>query len=608
MSPSVLIVEDERLVARELGMRLEEHGYRVTARVAAADEALRAASEQVPDLVLMDIRLEGERDGIETAELLHQRFDVPVIFLTAHSDDATVDRAKRSGAAGYLIKPPKERELLVAIEVALHNHEQARRLREREKLLDSTLRSVGEALVATDPAGNILFMNPAAESLTDWRAEDAVGQPLSTVVQLTYDRELGEPRFAQTTQRTGTVTDRAGRSHAVADSSSPIIDHAGSVVGGIVLLHDVTEERALARQREAAARLASLGALATGVAHEINNPLTWMIVNLGRLTEMLGTPPIPDEQLVALSQEALETLDGAERIRRVVRDLSAFAHRTPDRESCRVEDAIRQAVAASPSLAIEMDYVEATVSIAEPRLVRVLGNLLANAADAIGDAAPGDHHLSLRAALRSDDVIIEIADTGCGMDDEVRAHAFEPFFTTKPAGRGTGLGLSVAHGLVTAAGGSIGIASTPGRGTTVTLVLPLAEDLPEIEPNPIQELARILVVDDEAAIRKLLTRLLHAHEVEAVESVEALRRLREGARFDVIFCDVMMPTLDGVQLYEEIHTLDPEQARRIVFLTGGVVNTRAAAFLASTQNPILEKPFRPADVLAFAEGATKRST
>jgi two-component system cell cycle sensor histidine kinase/response regulator CckA len=608
MSPSVLIVEDERLVARELGMRLEEHGYRVTARVAAADEALRAASEQVPDLVLMDIRLEGERDGIETAELLHQRFDVPVIFLTAHSDDATVDRAKRSGAAGYLIKPPKERELLVAIEVALHNHEQARRLREREKLLDSTLRSVGEALVATDPAGNILFMNPAAESLTDWRAEDAVGQPLSTVVQLTYDRELGEPRFAQTTQRTGTVTDRAGRSHAVADSSSPIIDHAGSVVGGIVLLHDVTEERALARQREAAARLASLGALATGVAHEINNPLTWMIVNLGRLTEMLGTPPIPDEQLVALSQEALETLDGAERIRRVVRDLSAFAHRTPDRESCRVEDAIRQAVAASPGLAIEMDYVEATVSIAEPRLVRVLGNLLANAADAIGDAAPGDHHLSLRAALRSDDVIIEIADTGCGMDDEVRAHAFEPFFTTKPAGRGTGLGLSVAHGLVTAAGGSIGIASTPGRGTTVTLVLPLAEDLPEIEPNPIQELARILVVDDEAAIRKLLTRLLHAHEVEAVESVEALRRLREGARFDVIFCDVMMPTLDGVQLYEEIHTLDPEQARRIVFLTGGVVNTRAAAFLASTQNPILEKPFRPADVLAFAEGATKRST
>ena len=608
MSPSVLIVEDERLVARELGMRLEEHGYRVTARVAAADEALRAASDQVPDVVLMDIRLEGERDGIETAELLHQRFDVPVIFLTAHSDDATVDRAKRSGAAGYLIKPPKERELLVAIEVALHNHEQARRLREREKLLASTLRSVGEALVATDPAGNILFMNPAAESLTDWRAEDAVGQPLSTVVQLTYDRELGEPRFAQTSQRTGTVTDRAGRSHAVADSSSPIIDQAGSVVGGIVLLHDVTEERALARQREAAARLASLGALATGVAHEINNPLTWMIVNLGRLTEMLGTPPIPDEQLVALSQEALETLDGAERIRRVVRDLSAFAHRTPDRESCRVEDAIRQAVAASPSLPIEMDYVEATVSIAEPRLVRVLGNLLANAADAIGDGPPGDHHLSLRATVRNDDVTIEIADTGCGMDDEVRAHAFEPFFTTKPAGRGTGLGLSVAHGLVTAAGGSIGIASTPGRGTTVTLVLPLAEDLPEIEPNPIQELARILVVDDEAAIRKLLTRLLHAHDVEAVESVEALRRLREGARFDVIFCDVMMPTLDGVQLYEEIRTLDPEQARRIVFLTGGVVNTRAAAFLASTQNPILEKPFRPADVLAFTEGATKRST
>lgn len=595
MSASVLIVEDERLVARELGMRLEEHGYRVTARVAAAEEALRSAAEQLPDVVLMDIRLEGEIDGIAAAELLQQRFDVPVIFLTAHSDDETVGRATRSGAAGFLIKPPKERELVAMIEVTLHRHAATRQLRQREKLLASTLNSIGEALVATDASGNIAYMNPVAEALTGWPAEHALGRPLASVVELTYGR--GDP----------TVTDRSGRDHAVADSTSPVVDETGAVTGGVVLLRDVTDQRAQAREREAAVRLTSLSKLAAGIAHEVNNPLTWMVVNLGHLSRSLAKPSVSGDELLVLKDEAVESLEGAERIQRIVRDLSAFAYRTPDHDYCFASDAIHRAVAAiSTRVPIVVDLVDAYVLIGEARLVRVLASILANAVDAVGEATTGRIEVTSTRDLNA--VTIEIADTGHGMDDETRMHAFEPFFSTKQSTRHAGLGLSVAYGLIAAAGGSITLASTPGTGTTVKVVLPLV-DLPTAEPEARTdaEVVRVLVVDDEPAMRKLLVRLLRDHDVSAVESPAALQLIRDGARFELILCDVTMPELDGVQLYQAIHAMDPEQARRIVFLSGGVVSASATEFLRTIPNRILEKPFRSEDVLALVTGA-KRPT
>src|SRR6185295_17635126 len=162
-SHSVLIVEDERIVAKDLQHTLAAMGYDAFAIASSADEALSHASEKCPDLVLMDIRIKGAHDGIETADLLRQRFGVPVVYLTAHADDATIERAKRTTPYGYLMKPVKSAELRSAIEVTIHRHEMEKRLRERERWFATTLRSIDDAVITVDVEGMIAFANPAAE-------------------------------------------------------------------------------------------------------------------------------------------------------------------------------------------------------------------------------------------------------------------------------------------------------------------------------------------------------------------------------------------------------------------------------------------------------------
>ena len=604
----VLIVEDERLVARELQIRLEENGYRVTGNVASADNALRAASEQVPDIVLMDIHIQGERDGIETAALLQQQFDVPVVFLTAHSDEATVQRAKQIGAAGYLIKPPKERELVVTLEVARHKHEMSRQLREREKWYSTTLRSIGDAVVSTDAAGNVTFMNSVAEVLTGWRAEEARGQPASTVLQLARTGGDAEAPIAESVRRKetihvdGTLTDQTGRRRAISDSASPIVDESGALLGGVIVFRDVTEKRAIERQLEATERLASLSTLAAGVAHEINNPLTWVLANLTHLTEVIASPSITGDQLAALREEAAETLAGAQRIQHVVRDLLAFSRRGPGRNNCLVAAAIQQAIDRTHSPVAITVEVEGpiTVAIDETRLVQVLGNVLANAVQAIIDAPLREHRIAIRATATAAETMIAVADTGIGMEEAVRVRVFEPFFTTKAKARGAGLGLSIAHGLVSAAGGRMAMSTALGTGTVCTIVLPTYAPTPVPAPTtaPVTR-ARILVIDDEESMRRLIKRVLRMHDVVAVEAPEAWRLLHAGERYDVILCDVMMPDIGGVELYERVLSLDPAQASRMAFVTGGAFNLRSTEFLATTKNRVLEKPFVPADLVAL---------
>lgn len=608
MKASVLIVEDERLVARELQLRLQDHGYRVTAKVASADAALAAVGAQVPDIVLMDIRLEGDRDGIAAAEALQQRHDVPVLFLSAHSDDATVARAARTGA-GYLIKPPKERELVVAIEVALHKHETARQLRIREKWFATMLRSIGDAVISTDPDGRVAFMNPVAERLTGWSSGEARGLPAATVVTLVRGPDGGEASIVaalgqrETARGHGTLVDRQGRARDVVDSAAPIVDETGALLGGVMVLRDVTEQRALERQLASAERLASLGILAVGVAHELNNPLTWIIDSVTRLAEALAGGDVVGDRRAELSTDAGEALQGARRIRRIVRDLAVPSPRGADPEGCRVADAIGEALASrppDPALTADVDG-SLRVAMAAPRLVRVLSALLSNAAQAIAGVSRRAHQITVRARREGEVAIVEVHDTGGGMNAATRLRAFEPFFTTWPSGAGPGLGLAIAHGLITAAGGSIAIAETSHAGTTVVVTLPIAAPEPPAPARPAAPPAhaRILAIDDEAPLRKLVARVLRAHAIEAVEPEDALARLQAGQRYDLILCDITMPRLSGIDLHAAVVALDPEQARRFVFVTGGAVDVRSSEFLATTTYPILGKPFTPAQLEAL---------
>ncbi len=616
----IMVVEDERLIARDLQLSLEDLGYQVADPVTTSEEAVAQAASTLPDLVLMDIRIRGERDGIATADILRQRFDVPVVFLTAHSDEATLARAMGTSPAGYLVKPLKGTELRTAVEVALHKHEMMKQLRVRERWFSTTLKAIGDAVISTDATGLVSFMNPVAEVLTGWRAEEAKGRPLMEVFRLAehQDAKTTNPiRRAldkgQIVEVNGLLESRDGPRRSITDSAAPIVDEEGNVLGGVLVFRDVTAQKALQAQLELADRLTSLGTMAAGVAHEINNPLAYLLGNVEMVLEQLearrdslGAPGWLDEATAELA----DAVKGALRIKRIVADLSVFARPPEDGSDAEVRECLRQAVSMTRSQArnratIEIDAPDVLHATIDPnRLVQVLVNLLLNAVQAIpADATTKLIKLVARAA--NEQIVIEVADSGVGMSEQVQARIFEPFFTTKPVGAGTGLGLPIVHGIITAVGGRIEVESKVGAGTTFRLHLPSPPATPAVvTPIAVPVAAprgRILIIDDEPLLLAGMKRMLaRDHDLECTGSgMDALDRIRAGHRYDLILCDLMMPDLTGMDVFERLLVLDADLARRMIFVTGGAFSPRAAEFLAATRNPILEKPFEPAVLRAL---------
>jgi CheY-like chemotaxis protein len=228
-------------------------------------------------------------------------------------------------------------------------------------------------------------------------------------------------------------------------------------------------------------------------------------------------------------------------------------------------------------------------------------NLIINAAHAIPPGKYDVNKITVSTALDDDqrNVIVSIADTGSGIPPEVRARLFTPFFTTKPVGVGTGLGLAISHKIVNQFGGSITFDTEVGKGTEFRVTLPIAGSPVIARPRTATKTTaatrrgRVLVVDDEEPLAQAIRRFLtHEHDVTAVYSAgEALELLRQGERYDLIFCDLMMPQITGMELYAELVRLDPAQAERVVFLTGGAFTAAAREFLDQVSNRRLEKPF-----------------
>lgn len=250
---TILIVEDEAIVAADLAGKLQQLGYEVAGIAAAGEKAITQAGSLRPQLVLMDIKLEGPMDGIEAAEVIRRRHDVPVIYLTAHSDVATLSRAKLTGPFGYILKPFEERELATQIELALYKHQAERELREQREWLRVTLTSIGDAVIAADNTGRISFVNPVAESLTGWKAEEAMGRPVTDVFRIVNEQTgqtLAEPvsqvlrhsRAVALTNHAALVT-KDGRLVPVEDSAAPILDATGKLIGAVLVFHDVTDNR-----------------------------------------------------------------------------------------------------------------------------------------------------------------------------------------------------------------------------------------------------------------------------------------------------------------------------------------------------------------------------
>jgi CheY-like chemotaxis protein len=234
----------------------------------------------------------------------------------------------------------------------------------------------------------------------------------------------------------------------------------------------------------------------------------------------------------------------------------------------------------------------------ETKLGQVFINLLVNAAHAIAPGHADTNHVRISTGVSdSGDIVITISDTGCGIADDARARIFEPFFTTKAPGRGTGLGLSISHGIMRSLGGRLEVESVVNEGTTMRVVLPAATPTAApttSPPAPAAQVARarVLAIDDEPLVLRLVGRVLRAHEVVCVDNAnQAVALLERGEHFDVVLCDLNMPTMTGVDFYEVVLARFPEVARQIAFLSGGSLTPRIDDFLKAVPNLRLQKPF-----------------
>ncbi len=421
-----------------------------------------------------------------------------------------------------------------------------------------------------------------------------------------------------------------------------------------VTLRDLTEHRKLHARLARSDRMASLGTLATGIAHEINNPLGFVLMNLEGVLEELpeltkslevlrsavverigeaeaedlfATSGLPtnDQPFEDLTERTRDAYFGAQRVRDIVRDLKTFANVETGEAPLgpvQVESALEVALNLAChdikyKACIRRELSRTPLAHAdEGRLSQVLLNLLVNAAQAPEGVDP--KQVLLRSYQQGNRVCLEVCDNGAGISASALGQVFEPFFTTKAAGEGSGMGLAISREIVRGFGGDMEVESTPGQGATFRVILPIAEqptavlaedDDPTEEHLPLHR-PRILVVDDEPMmLRAIERRLTRDYEVTcAVTGSQALERLSEEANWDMVLCDLVMPGVDGAAVYRWIQTHRPQLLERTVLMTGGAVTSESRCLLDETDNVVLSKPLQVPQLLRVLRGMVSASS
>ena len=379
-------------------------------------------------------------------------------------------------------------------------------------------------------------------------------------------------------------------------------------------------EQSTQRRLELAERLASLGAVAASVAHEVNNPLSFVIANIGfALSELqtqaqanaTGSPAWMRELLQALSEAQI----GAERVRQIVSDLRAFSRPSgAGNERLNVNRVLRGAIdmvehELCKRARLRTQYGDVPAVLAnETRLSQVFMNLLLNAAHAVAAAGAAGQEILVRSYVDADGrVVVEVEDQGCGMSPELQGRIFEPFFTTKQPGEGTGLGLAICRGIIGSLRGEIDVQSREGVGSRFSVTLPRAPEAPveltaatsSVAPCARSLRGSILLVDDEPLLRSVVARMVgDAHELTLVESADqALSLIESGERYDAILCDLMLRRQSGMDLHATLLSRHAEQARRMIFLSGGAFTVETAEFLKLMPHRHLPKPFTAEELL-----------
>lgn len=624
-----MIVEDEPITAADLEQKLTALGHEVVASADTGEDAVRQAEALGPDLILMDVRLGGPMDGIEAAQRLRRRDDVAVVFLTAFSDQATVDRACQALPFGYLLKPFSERSVTSAVQVALSRAAATRAQRERERWLSEGLRSAGEALLAVDQTGTLRFLNEQAEAMLHVQADQVLGGPASAIIR--FDPEDGTPNQPlEEALRAGIVSSAEARVRipAMGDaalrisySAAPTLSSAAKRTGAVLLFRE-------AGAAETARIESALNALSMRLSHEINNPLTY---NLGALrlalaeveqlrrSRSLSSAEEPaqserEQQLARLEGLLRDAQEGASRIARVMGDLSSHSLSEHALSTVSLSEILELALglagfeAAQRARLVPQVRTAPAVAGDKWQLAHALVYVLRDASSA------------LDARHREQNVLTVSVDTDAKQWAEIRAVARgvrapgASATRSQPASDATSSNardIALAQHVVAHYGGEL-VARDEPDARVVVVRLPPTSPAP-VESEPVLAAARrrlsLLIIDDEPLIRRVLDITLQPDlDVTTVPSAEtALGMLERGDSFDAILCDLSMPRMSGQDFYERLCASRPDLATRVIIMTGGAPNERGARFVKQMGQRCLIKPFSIERLMPLIEERVRAS-
>lgn len=612
----ILIVEDEQIVAKHIKNHLKKGGYDPVGVAVTGEDAVRLTEELQPDLILMDIRLAGPMDGIQAAEKIRARHNIPFIYLTAFADSQTLERSRTTEPFGYLLKPFEAKVLYSTIEVALYKHRMEKKLKESETRFRALAEAAPVGIFQTDIHGDCIYVNEKWCDMAGLSPDEAYGKGWENALHpedrvrisarwyhmaRTGDKFALEYRFKTPD---GKVTWLFGLAAALEDD-------AGNSIGYIGTVSDITDRKNLEEKLLTGRKLESLGILAGGIAHDFNNLLAIIMGNISLIREEIQ----PDESHYRMLENAEKAAAEAGELAQKLITFSKGGWLMKKRITLQdiLENAAQQALA-DVACTCETDIGENLLPIYgdENQLNQVFTNLLRNASEAM----VGEGTITLRAEnveLASEDfhqlktgkyIRVTVEDHGIGIPAEHMSKIFDPYFTTKDMGpqKGMGLGLTICYSIINKHGGSIRLESEPGKGTTAEVYLPAFREIPvktEEKKGPMEKgKGRIMVVDDEPDILSITALMLEkmGYRVDTYEegtgALDAYKRaVQEEQPFDVMLLDLFNKKgMGGEETLRKLLVFDPDA--KVIAISGYLDDSDADDLKKDGFCDVIIKPYR----------------
>jgi len=622
----IQIVEDESIFAMDLVSQLKSMHYSVISITDTGEKAVKEADKKEPDLILMDIKLKDDMDGIEAAQKIRKRKNIPIIFITAYAEEKTLTRAKVTEPFGYLLKPINKRELRAVIEMALYKHRMEKKLLASEKRFRRLIENTMDLLFVIDSSSNIIDVNYTACKKSGFSRKE--------LLKLTIeDLGIGDHNSVQDIihqlNHTGSITVedtfqcKNGSTFPIEINIGLLSDEENPLL--LALARDITsrkksedEKLELEKQLLHAQKLEELGRLAGGMAHDFNNILT-VVQGYSELALMKTDRSSP------LYTDLREIRDAAYRSASLTRQLLLFSRRQPmDYSLININILINNLMRMlnrllGENIVIKKDLKRGLWDVWGDlgSIEQVVMNLVINAKDAIhkrgkiiiitdnielsksdidenSEAKPGNY------------IKMEVKDTGVGMDEQTIKRVFTPFFTTKETGEGTGLGLSVVNDIVKSNNGWIDVYSKEGKGSTFTVYFPACfkKDLKKKEKTTgdLQDLKglgeHILLVEDEDTVRDFASVVLRKNGYDVTVAATEKQALYEfnnkKNNFQLLFTDMVLPDGTGQELAKKIRKENPNVS---VLLSSGYTFENIKKIKEEEKYEFIQKPYSIVNVL-----------